>query len=140
MNKAMLLLPVLAVMALSGCIQGDVSSISGSLDVIAPGYYTQLKIDNAGYMNMTKDVGTIHQSESRLMDSAELSALKSKVSGSDFFGLKDSYVDWSVDNGTTYILKLNLGNQTNEVTCYGECPESMTGIIGMIEGYWGDKI
>ena len=135
---------VMTAVVASGCIEeplqyGDIS-FSGRLEVMAPDYYTDMKMDNAGYMNVTKYVGMQRYVGSQQMSASRLDILKGLVMNSDFFELKDSYVDWDVDNGTSYILDIMLGNRSNKVLCYEECPESALAIRHIIEGYWGHAL
>jgi len=132
-----------AALAVSGCAQnGQQKSVyfEGKFEVLAPGYYTELKMDNAGYMNITKNIGMQQIAANSRMQPAQLDSLKGMLAGSDFFSLKDSYVDWDVDNGTSYILTLTLGNRTSRVLCYETCPDSALGIRNKIQEYWGEAL
>ena len=144
---ALMVVLLMVVVLIGGCVRQEPErspyasmDFSARLEVIAPDHYTDLSIDNAGAMGMSRNAGLQLTTASRDMPESRLIALKDLAGSGGFFGLESSYVDDSVDGGTTYMLTITLGNRSNRVTCYEICPDDALTIRSRILEYWGDEL
>ena len=143
-RHVILIAVILAAVAVAGCVQEETPvypeyqplDFSGSIEVIAMGYDVETHIDNAGYINstlLTQGAGNAY--ESVQMTTNQFNELKHLVDTSGFFGLEANYINWTPDDGTTFILDLTLGNRTNWVRCYEMCPDAIISIREKVAEY-----
>lgn len=114
--------------------------ISIVYEVISPDYYTEVKIQNDGSMALMTNIGLNQIFDSRQADASKINDIKVIAKPSDFWVLNDSYVDWDVNNGTSYIINMALGNRTNVVLCYETCPDSTLQLRQAIVDAWGEEL
>lgn len=114
-----------------------------SLTVEAPFSTANITINDQGlilYRASSPDTGISEINETSRISREQYNELAGFIISSDFFSLKDEYREDNLADATTYILTVKKDNLIKSVSCYGNCPGRILGIINKIKALWGKDI